>query len=303
MFADAAEIGDNPSKEKQPAEASGGTISPAPGWLSDLRLSGHAHGFYHSMPNYACSYVARSKEHLLVSFDNLSSVGENPVSRLPWGYEFVRKSGWSHFGVMSFVPGWYRDDVLHGYLVSLRDSGFFKQFETVTMFGTSMGAYAACAFASLAPGCRVAAFSPQSTLAPRLVPWEPRYPSGRRANWNGAFQDAAKEVVAATNAWLFYDPRVALDVKHIERFTSPNIRRVPLRNADHKTALVLRNGKVLSKVVRSVVEGTATTQSLLSLYRQCRTTELYLNNLRDHVRSSGKASRERWLEKAIATVT
>ena len=275
----------------------------APSWLSDLRLSGNAHGFYHSMPNYACSYVARSEEHLLISFDNLSSVSENPVERQPWGYGFVRKAGWSHLGVMSFVPGWYRDKTLHQYLTSLRETGFFSRFRSVTLFGTSMGAYAACAFASLVPGCKVAAFSPQSTLSKRLVPWEPRYPAGRRADWTGAFVDAAKEVAAAKKAWIFYDPYMPLDVRHMERFTSPNIRRVPLRYADHKTALVLRNGGILSKVVRSIVEDEANVPELHRLYRSCREDKLYAKNLLKHAEESGGKSRMNRVEKALQSIS
>ncbi|SMP31625.1 hypothetical protein [Shimia sagamensis] len=275
----------------------------APNWLSDLRLSGNAHGFYHSMPNYACSYVARSQEHLLISFDNLSSVSENPVERQPWGYGFVQKAGWSHLGVMTFVPGWYRDETLHEYLISLRDSGFFTRFQSVTLFGTSMGAYAACAFASLVPGCRVAAFSPQSTLSKGLVPWEPRYPAGRRANWAGAFVDASKEVITAEKAWIFYDPHMPLDVRHVERFKSPNVIRVPLRNADHKTALVLRNGGVLSKVVRSIVEDEASVPALHRLYRQCRTDKLYGMNLLKRAKASGGQSRQNRVELALRKIS
>ncbi|SFK97194.1 hypothetical protein SAMN04488036_103451 [Shimia haliotis] len=297
MFAD-----EDDSPKELENTASNPEKSHAPEWLSDLRLSGHAHGFYHSMPNYGCSYVARSQEHLLISFDNLSSVSENPVERGPWGYGFVRKAGWSHLGVMTYVPAWYRDETLHDYLTSLRDSGFFARFKNVTLFGTSMGAYAACAFASLVPGCRVAAFSPQSTLSKRLVPWEPRYPAGRRADWTGAFVDGSKEVAAAEKAWIFYDPYMPLDVKHVERFNSPNVHRVPLRNADHKTALVLRNGGVLSKVVRKIVEDEASVPAIHQLYRQCRTDNLYSSNLLKRAMTSGGPSRQNRVELALRSI-
>ncbi|WP_299426579.1 hypothetical protein [uncultured Shimia sp.] len=297
MFAD-----EDDSPKGLENNASSPTQNHAPEWLSDLRLSGHAHGFYHSMPNYGCSYVARSQEHLLVSFDNLSSVSENPVEREPWGYGFVRKAGWSHLGVMTYVPAWYRDETLHDYLTSLSESGFFSRFQNVTLFGTSMGAYAACAFASLVPGCRVAAFSPQSTLSKRLVPWEPRYPAGRRANWTGAFVDASKEVAAAEKAWIFYDPYMPLDVKHVERFKSPNVRRVPLRNADHKTALVLRNGGVLSKVVSTIVEDEATVPAIHRLYRRCRTDRLYAMNLLKRAEASGGQIRQNRVELALRSI-
>ncbi len=297
-----ADADDGPDSETPaPARADKAVIA-APAWLSDLRLSGQAHGFYHSMPNYACTYVARSREHLLISFDNLASVRENPVSRQPWGYDFVRKENWSHLGVLSYVPGWFRDVNLHTYLRSLRDSGFFEQFEQVTMFGTSMGGYGAAAFSSLAPGCRVAAFSPQSTLSPRLAGWDPRYPTGKRADWAGHFSDAAEEARSASQVWLFYDPAVPMDRRHVERFTSPNVVRVPLRYADHKTALMLRNGRVLSAVMRDIATGKASLATLMKHYRACRTLPDYVEGLRARAQRSGGASRLARLERALKQI-
>jgi hypothetical protein len=284
-----------PSKEKGAAPE-----VAAPDWLMDLRLSGHATGFYHSMPNYACTYVERSRDHLLLSFDNLASVKENPVERMAWGYGFIRKSGWSHMGVLSFVPGWFRDRALFDYLKNLRDSGFFAQFKQVTMFGTSMGGYGAAAFSSLVPGCRVAAFSPQSTLAPRIVPWDFRYPTGRQMDWSGEFSDAAVEIAGAEQAWLFYDPAVEQDRRHIERFTTPNIRRIPLRYADHKTALMLRNGGLLSSVMRQIVTGQASVEGILRAYRGCRTLPDYVDGLRARAERTGGEARLEWVNRCLA---
>ncbi|TGN58370.1 hypothetical protein E4L95_12480 [Paracoccus liaowanqingii] len=271
----------------------------APAWLSDLRLSGQAHGFYHSMPNYACTYVARSREHLLVSFDNLASVRENPVSREPWGYNFVRKEGWSHLGILSYVPGWFRDINLHRYLLSLRDSGFFEQFDQVTMFGTSMGGYGAAAFASLAPGCRVAAFSPQSTLSPQLAAWDQRYPTGKHAKWDGLFVDAAVESRHAAQVWLFYDPAVPHDLRHVRRFDAENVIPVPLRHADHKTALMLKSGRILSSVMRDIVHGHATLAGTMKAYRACRTLPEYVESLKAKAKRTGGAGRVKRIDRAL----
>lgn len=298
-----AEADDDPAADAPaPAARPESTVIQAPGWLVDLRLSGQAHGFYHSMPNYACTYVARSREHLLVSFDNLASVRENPVSRQPWGYDFVRKENWSHLGILSYVPGWFRDVNLHAYLRSLHDSGFFRQFEQVTMFGTSMGGYGAAAFSSLAPGCRVAAFSPQSTLSPRLAGWDPRYPTGKRADWTGHFSDAAEESRAASQVWLFYDPAVAADSRHVARFDAPNVVRVPLRYADHKTALMLRNGRVLSAVMRDIATGKASLASVMRQYRACRGLPDYVEGLRNRAQKTGGAARLARLEQALKQI-
>ncbi|WP_265501126.1 hypothetical protein [Paracoccus beibuensis] len=288
-----------PARSAQPETV----VIEAPAWLSDLRLSGQAHGFYHSMPNYACTYVARSREHLVVSFDNLATVRGNPVSREPWGYNFVRKEGWSHLGVLSYVPGWFRDVDLHRYLLSLRDSGFFEQFGQVTMFGTSMGGYGAAAFASLAPGCRVAAFSPQSTLAPHLAAWDQRYPTGKHAKWDGLFADAASESRSAAQVWLFYDPAVEHDLRHVRRFDADNVIAVPLRHADHKTALMLKNGRILSSVMRDIVNGHATRAGIMKAYRSCRILPEYVQGLRTQAERTGGAARVKRIDRALAQLS
>jgi len=144
---------------------------PAPAWLADLRRSGSRKGFYACDEGFAAVHVDRGAERLVVSFDNLSSVRDPALDRGPWGYEFVRKAGWSQLGILAFRPDWFRDPALFAYLEGLRDSGFFARFRDVAFMGTSMGGYGACAFSSLAPGCTVIAFSPQSTLDERLVPW------------------------------------------------------------------------------------------------------------------------------------
>ncbi|WP_299361707.1 hypothetical protein [uncultured Paracoccus sp.] len=181
-------------------------VVAAPAWLTDLRGGDFRRGFYQSFGDHAVHFVQRSDRHLVVSFDNRSSVRDDAVDRDSWGYGFIRENGWSYLGVMAFRPNWFRDDDLIGYLRHLSHEGLFRKFDAVTMIGTSMGAYAATAFASLAPGCHVVAFSPQSTLSETLVPWERRFPAGRRADWTGDFADGAIESRAAARVWLIHDP-------------------------------------------------------------------------------------------------
>ncbi len=274
-------------------------VIKAPAWLADLRLSPHGRGFYHSIPGYALTHVHRSDDHLIVSFDNLSSVRDNPVDRDPWGYEFVRKSGWSHLGVMGYAGDWYRSGALMDELTRLRDQGLFAQYRHVTFMGTSMGAFAACAFAPLAPGCTVIAFSPQETLDPKLVPWENRFGSGRKANWTGRFSSADQGLEAAGQSWLFYDPCFAPDLRHAQRFTAPGAERLEMRLAGHKTALVLRAGGVLSRLVREIVGGSFSRADFPALYQPCRRTPAYLSEVAEKLAERGRTRLLRRYIRAI----
>lgn len=141
----------------------------APEWLADLRRSEHRKGFYHSDIDFAAHFTDRGDHVLMVSFDNLSNVNDASLARGGWGYGFYRAEGWSHLGVMSFASNWYRDDALFDWIEGLAASGFFTRFQRVVLTGTSMGAYAATAFARLVPNAVTLAFSPQSTLDEKLV--------------------------------------------------------------------------------------------------------------------------------------
>ncbi|MDS9466254.1 hypothetical protein RGQ15_01535 [Paracoccus sp. MBLB3053] len=261
-------------------------VGAAPRWLADLRGS-NGKGFYHSLGDYALVFADRDSEHLLVSFDNLSSARDDTLGRDPWGYSFVAKNGWSQLGVMAFVPGWFRDEALFDELHRLAESGFFRRFRSVTLTGTSMGGYAACAFASLVPGCRVIAFSPQSTLMKDLVPWERRFSSGRKADWSGRFVDAPSECAAASKVWLVYDPHFEPDVSHVDRFKAANTIRLPARHAGHKSALFLRRAGVLSTIMREAIQDELTPTSFFRSCREGRKLPWYVNGLAEQLMERG----------------
>lgn len=267
------DIGDDDAS----AQGAERVAEPAPEWLIDFRRSGFPKGFYRSGDGYGIVFSERSADTLVVSFDNLSSARDDAIDRTPWGYGFVAKNGWSQLGVMTFAPDWFRNAELLDYLQNLAQSGFLKRFRTVVMTGTSMGGYAACAFASLAPGCTVIAFSPQSTLKKELVPWEKRFSSGRRADWSGPFADGAQESLAADKVLLLYDPHFAEDVAHADRFAGDNVVRLKARYSGHKSALFLRRAGLLSTIVRETVEGTMSEQRFYEIYRAGRALPWYMN--------------------------
>ncbi|MFS4439213.1 hypothetical protein ACMA5I_13455 [Paracoccaceae bacterium GXU_MW_L88] len=260
----------------------------APEWLIGFRRSAHQKGFYISGEGYGVVFTDRGEDVLMVSCDNLSSARDDTMDRSPWGYAFVAKNGWSQLGIMTYNADWFRNDDLLTYLASLRDSGFFHRFKKIVMTGTSMGGYAACAFASLAPGCTVIAFSPQSTLDERLVPWEERFNSGRKANWDGLFRDGAVEAKAAKEVFLIYDSEFPPDVRHVERFDSANVTRLPARYSGHKTALFLRRAGLLSSVVKAAVAGELTKKTFDQIYRGGREMPWYINAVQRKLVDTGR---------------
>lgn len=276
------------STEAEPIPPDGDDIAVqdlAPQWLIDSRRSPHRYGFYHALGQHALQFTDRGNERLVISFDNLSSAREDAIARDPWGYGFVAKNGWSQLGVLAFTPSWFRDKELINALERLAGMGFFKRFKSITMTGTSMGGYAACAFSALAPGCNVVAFSPQSTLNSDLVPWEYRFQAARKVDWNGKYADATQHVGQADKVWLIYDPNLEDDRQHIDRFTGGNIYRLKARRSGHKTALTLRRANILGSIVSAAVRGDLTTAGFYNQYRNVRHARWYIDDLTDNALS------------------
>lgn len=263
-------------------------VHPMPDWLMNFCTTDSRKGFYRSGDGYGLVFTDRGSDRLIVSYDNIASVLQKDTARTPWGYDFVRKSGWSQLGVMTFRPDWFRNDGLLSEMVRLAENGFFARFSEVVMTGTSMGGYAACAFAPLAPGCISVALSPQSTLDPSLVPWETRFPTGRAADWSGLFADAATGAASAKRVFLLYDPLRADDAAHIARFDTPNITRLRMRYADHKTAVFLRRAGLLSGVMREAFEGTLTEARFYELFRDGRQLPWFLMGIRNRIMASNR---------------
>ncbi len=151
--------------------------------------------FFLELPNHVITYLPGTGQRLVVSWDNLAAFRDGGDLREPWGQTFLQAQGWDVMGVMIKRKDWYRDADLIAALESLRDDGLFRRFPAVSMYGSSMGAFAALAFAPVAPGCTVLAFAPQTSLDPAVVPFEGRYPAALRiTDWSLPYSDAAKGV-------------------------------------------------------------------------------------------------------------
>ncbi|MEL6641007.1 MAG: hypothetical protein AAFP98_06800, partial [Pseudomonadota bacterium] len=251
----------------------------APAWLADLRRSKNKRGWYYSDDTFGMQMTMRSDDVLIVSFDNSPDVADTSLARTTWGYSFYRDEGWSHMGVMAFEKNWFRDERLFNFLEGQVKTGIFKRYKQVVFTGTSMGAYAATAFASLSPGCTVLAFSPQSTLAQDLVPWEDRFGSGRKQDWTGRYRDAVMHCQQAKRVFIVHDPYFAPDKRHADRYEGDNI--VPLKSwyTTHKSARFMRRADILKDVMRAAVNETLTPASYYKLYRARRNLPWYVAGL------------------------
>lgn len=192
---------------------------------------------------------------LLVTFDNLASVGEYDPPQ-PWLMALSDRLGLSVLGLLASRKDWYRNTDAPALITALRDAGLFEGFRRILFVGTSMGGYAALTFSSLVPQAAVLAFSPQSTLSRRIAPFDLRYRYGQR-RWDWAspeFLDAAASVTTG-EVWLAYDPFVPEDRAHARRIIGPNVRHLPLSHMGHRAIREVKAAGLLDGLIGDISTG------------------------------------------------
>jgi hypothetical protein len=261
---------------------------PVPRWLDALRPGGEGSGFLEKNLRHSLMLIRRPSTRLLVTFDNLSNVGDAQVMREPWAFRFAQDNGLSHLGVMAHVGDWYRDAGLIARMTRLRDEGVFDGYDRVVFAGVSMGGYGALAFASLVPGAHVIAINPQTTLDPDLVPWETRYETGRRQDWTLPLSDTATLTHGLGRVNLFFDPYHALDQRHIDRLDGDNLRIFKCRYSSHKTAVFLRKIDALKPVMAHCTFDELTPEVFYRLYRGRRDLPWFRGAVADYFQRTNR---------------
>lgn len=247
-------------------------------WNAELRAMGEEHGFFEELGADHTALFVKSGKTLIVTFENLDHVFEHG-NRLPWGFDFVQKQGWSILGLMAHDWTWYRDEDVYAFFNRLKKQKFFKQFDTVVFYGASMGAYAACAFSAAAPGATVVAISPQATLDRDLCSWEKRYQKAWIRDFNTDYGYAPAMTEKAKDVFIFYDPLEAPDAMHAALFQGKNITKLKCRFQGHRIASGLIQMGLLKPVVAGCVDGTLNRHSFYQMLRARRTFRRYLREL------------------------
>ena len=244
-------------------------------------------GFYHETEHHVITYTP-GESRLLVSFDNLASL-KSKHPRKPWGQDVAQKNGWGSLGIMTKKNDWFRSTELTDYLLALRFQGLFESYSAVSMYGASMGGYAACLFAPLAPGCTVVAFAPQSSLSAKDAPFEKRYRFARRNyDWSSnEWRDAAQGLKAAGKAYLIYDPTIPEDFLHAQRLAGPKVTQLTWPGLTHKVPPTLRRLGILGFVAKEALTGTMSHKRFHELMRVRMKTPLYVFRMMERASAKG----------------
>jgi hypothetical protein len=229
-------------------------------------------GAFEQMRRHFAAFYRRSTQ-LVVTFDHMRS-RDMPGPRYPWCYDKLVKRGISHLGIMMGRRNdWFRHADLFDYFDGLKAQGFFDQFDDVLFYGSSMGGFGACAFAAAAPGARILALMPQSTLAPDLVPSEQRYRRAyARGDWDDPrYRDGAQGIAASAQAQIVYDPYFAQDRLHAMRLDGPRVTHLKAFFAGHNVTRALHfNGLLKHTLNRALERDPVTQQEFNTMYRTLR---------------------------------
>lgn len=225
-------------------------------------------GFYRAGPaGHSFLYMPRSRDVLVVTFDNLDIAMTKREDRRPWGYSLIEAQGWSMLGVLAGGWTWYREPWIYEQFDELRESGFFGHFKRVVFYGASMGGYAAAAFSPAAPGADVVAISPQSTVDKSVVPWETRYKVVWDRDFSGPYGDAAEVSRTARRVSILYDPYEPLDAQHAARFAGANVDHLRTPLLGHRLGSSLHQMGILSPIILGALSGSLGRQDFYKLLR------------------------------------
>ncbi len=235
-------------------------------------------GFFWEGPENALYFEPRSRR-LVVSFDNLSVVRQDGP-RWPWGYSVLtRELGCSVLGVMASKRNWFRHDFVHDCFDTLRDEGFFDQFDEVLFYGASMGGFGALTYARCCPGARVFAIAPQSTLNRRILPDDDRWGWTRKLDWEGRYGDARDAALSARDAVVISDPYFEPDRAQVDRLEGDSIRRLRMPFFGHQLPNAFAKMGILKPLLTDMFEGRLSNHRFYSLLRARRDLPRFQHDL------------------------
>lgn len=248
-------------------------------WLDRVGGIADETGYLQPLGQHHSAIFVEDKPILLVTFESFQGIQALSELGQPLGWEMTRALGWSHLCLLCDGDTWFRDPHVYAYFDRLTDDGFFDDFDQVIFYGAGPCGYAAAAFSVASPGASVITVQPQATLDPRIVEWDDRFAHMRRTAFNDRYGFAPDMLDAARDAFVIYDPRVALDAMHAALFTRPNVTK--LRMPFMGTALQsdLLEMQLLFRLIARVATGKLDAKSFARLYRARRDYGPYLRKL------------------------
>lgn len=137
--------------------------------------------------------------------------------------------------------------------------------------GLSMGGYGALRFAGVLGLERAVAVSPQVSIHPAEVPWDPRYHADA-GGWKAALGDLARHPAPGLTGAVLVDPSRPLDLRHARLAAGlfPGLALCRLGFGGHPAAQVLNEAVGIGRLHALLLAGEDSRARLTALHRGAR---------------------------------
>jgi len=231
---------------------------------------------------------------IVFTFDNMDTfrkVEDTLELRKGWGHDFILSCG---YNVCSFLENdiysWYRNEEFLEIVKTFSRLQLFKSFSKRISYGSSMGGYAAAAFANALNVDDAILIHPISTLNQTLCPWEHRFSRVGGKNWSSEYYDSA-ETVKNVNTTIIYDPLFEPDALHAKRYIEANagkVRPVKVRGMGHGMPWHLLKLDVLKDLFVHVSQNTYEEQYKREFYTKLKEKKSYVKYYKFMISSENK---------------
>jgi hypothetical protein len=259
-------------------------------WCQKISEIAEEHGHFQALGKHHFAAFVEDKPILLVTFETVQGLRSLSDASHPIGWDLFKSHDWPHLSIISDGHTWFRDPQVYAYFDRLVDDGFFDEFEQVIFYGSGSCGYAAAAFSVAAPGATVIAVQPQATLDPRVTEWDDRFVKMRRTDFTTRYGYAPDMLDAADQAYVIYDPYVAMDAAHAAMFTRSNVKKLRIPNMGSNLQSEMKKMDVLLPLILTAADDNLTTLRFAKLMRARRNNRAYLYRLVQKCDSEGRGA-------------
>lgn len=209
----------------------------------------------------------KSSQVLVITFTGRAA---NPPVEKGFGESYLLKREISAVHFISKDNHWWQTPEPAIAIEELRKRGLIGGNQSITLYGSSMGGYAALILSKLIKPRRIVAFSPQYSIDEKRVPFERRWRS-HAAKLSFDHDDMASGIDHRAEIKVVYDPFFQPDHQHVKLIEGHRpVDHVPLCFAGHNTARALEEVGIITRVIDGLLFGDFEARQFQKLYRQTR---------------------------------
>lgn len=194
----------------------------------------------------------------------------NPPVEKGFGETYLLKRGISAVHFISKDNHWWQTPEPAIAVEELRKRGLVGGDRKITLYGSSMGGYAALILSRLIRPRRIVVFSPQYSIDGRRVPFERRW-RAYAAKLRFDHDDMASGIDHDAELKVVYDPYFLPDRQHVKLIEEHRrVDHVPVPFAGHNTARALEELGIITRVINDLLFADFEGHRFRPLYRRTR---------------------------------